>query len=467
MSDGEHREERQEELLEKIRSLCKREGFVYPSSEIYGGLSGIHDFGPLGAELILNLKNLWWKNNVRQRPNVYGLYGSILMHPKAWEASGHVTGFTDPLVDCRDCQMRVRPDKLEGWVLKKDNQTGDWEVVEEGTLQCPFCSGELIPEIKYFNVLMETSLGAIEGEKMKAYLKGESCQNIYLDYKNIVETHSPKLPFGIAQIGKAFRNEITLGKFLFKTREFEQWDVEYFVREENADIAYEEWKEIRWQWYVEKLQISPENLRWRQHGEDERIFYATDAWDIDYRYPWGWDELEGLHHRGNYDLTQQGKFSKTDLSLYDEETGEKVLPYIIEASGGIGRTFLALLLENYHEEEVKGRQRIYLSLPPYLAPIQVAVFPLVKTDADLVEKARQIHQDLLGTDFATIYDESGSIGRRYRRQDEIGTPFCITVDGDTLKDHSVTVRERDSMEQDRIKISSLVEHLSPYLKLPS
>lgn len=451
--------------MQKIVSLCKRKGFVYPSSEIYGGLAGFYDYGPLGVELLNNLKRLWWKNTVHERENVYGLDGAILMHPKAWEASGHVAGFTDPLVDCKDCKSRVRPDKLEGWKLKKDNQTGNWQILEVGATKCPLCGGELIPEVRQFNILMETSLGVIEGQKTKAYLKGESCQNIYLDYKNVVESFSPKLPFGIAQIGKAFRNEITLGRFMFKTREFEQWDVEYFVQPEEADKAYKEWKEIRWNWYIKNLKLSAGNLRWRQHSNEERIFYATDAWDIDYKYPWGWDELEGLHHRGNYDLTQHEKFSGTDLKMFNEETGQKILPWIIEASGGVGRTFLALLLENYHEEEVRGRKRIYLSLPPYLAPIQVAILPLVRTDKKLTGAAQEILQALKSS-FVVQYDEQGTIGRRYRRQDEIGTPFCLTVDGQTLEDKTVTVRERDSMKQIRVKIPELTSYLTPPLSLP-
>lgn len=451
--------------MQKIVSLCKRKGFVYASSEIYGGLAGIYDFGPRGVELLNNLKNLWWKNTVREQENIYGLDGAILMHPKAWEASGHVAGFTDPLVDCKDCKSRIRPDKLEGWKLQKDNLTGDWKVLEQGSLECPLCGGELLPEIRYFNTLMETSLGVIEGEKTKAYLKGESCQNIYLDYKNIVETMSPKLPFGIAQIGKAFRNEITLGKFLFKTREFEQWDIEYFVRPSEAKKAYEAWKQTRWDWYTSKVKLSEKNLRWRQHGKDELIFYATDAWDIDYHYPWGWDELEGIHHRGNYDLTQQGKFSGIDLSMHDEEKDQKVTPYIIETSGGLGRTFFSLLLDSYREEEIKGRDRIYLSLPPYLAPVQIAILPLVRTDQQLVRTARKIYEELKRK-FVVEYDEQGTVGRRYRRQDEIGTPFCITVDSQTLEDETVTIRERDSMKQERIKIDNLIAELAPHLELP-
>lgn len=454
-------------LLEKIVSLCKRRGFVYPSSEIYGGVAGIYDYGPLGVELAKNIKNLWWQDMVYQRDDVYGLDGSILMHPRAWEASGHVAGFTDPLVDCQDCQKRSRPDKLDGWRMEKDNKTGEWKLLEVGSLKCPYCSGKLIPKVKYFNVLMETSLGAIEGEKMKAYLKGESCQNIYLDYINVVNSFSPKLPFGIAQIGKGFRNEITLGKFIFRTREFEQYDVEYFVKPKDSAKYYQEWKKIRWDWYVKRIRLKEKNLRWRQHSEDERIFYAKDAWDIDYKYPWGWDELEGVHDRSDYDLTQQGKFSGKTLDYLDEKTGEKLVPYIVECSGGVGRTLLAVLLDAYREEKVplnsdvrrkeeqgKDVVRVALSLDPKLSPYKVAVFPLLANKPDLVKKAREIYK-LLKLDFVVAWDDRGNIGKRYYAQDEIGTPWCVTVDYQTLKDETVTVRDRDTMKQERLRVDKL------------
>lgn len=440
--------------MEKVVSLCKRRGFVYPSSEIYGGLAGIYDYGPLGAELLRNIKNLWWNDMVYQREDMYGLNGAILMHPKSWEASGHVAGFTDALVDCKDCKKRIRVDKLEGWKLKKDNKTGQWEILEAGSLKCPECGGELIPKVRMFNILMETFLGVLEGEKTKAYLKGESCQNIYLDYINVVNSFSPKLPFGIAQIGKAFRNEITLGKFLFKTCEFEQYDVEYFVRPEDSKKYYKEWKNIRWDWYVKRIGLKEKNLRWRRHGEDERIFYAKDAWDIDYRYPWGWDELEGIHDRSNYDLTQQGKFSGKVLDYKDEETGERFIPYIVECSGGVGRTFFAALLNAYREEEDKNGVRVVLSLDPKLAPYKAAVFPLLANRPDLVRKARLVFDKLRPT-LRVAWDDIGNIGKRYRRQDEIGTPWCVTVDYQTLKDNTVTVRDRDSMKQERIKTGKL------------
>ncbi len=286
-----------DDLLSKISALCKRRGFVFPSSEIYGGLAGIYDYGPLGAELARNLRNLWWHDMVTVREDMYGLDGCILMHPRAWEASGHVAGFTDPLVDCPACRKRFRPDKLPGWVVKKDNATGQWQILKVGEKNCPECGVELSTEVRQFNVLMETSLGAIEGEKVKAYLKGESCQNLYLDYQNVIDAFSPKLPFGLAQIGKAFRNEITLGKSIFRTREFEQMDVEYYVRPDGATAAYQQWKDLRWRWYVDRLGLKEKNLSWYRHTDEERIFYARDAWDILYQFPWGADELEGVHDR--------------------------------------------------------------------------------------------------------------------------------------------------------------------------
>ncbi len=452
--------------LQEIVSLCKRRGFVYPSSEIYGGLAGIWDYGPLGAEMIRNLKELWWKKMVQERENVYGLDGSIIMHPSAWEASGHVAGFTDPLVECKKCKRRFRPDKLPGWKLKKDNKTGEWEVLEVGETSCPQCEGELGTEVRYFNILMETSLGAIEGKKSKAYLKGESCQNIYLDYKNVVDSFSPELPFGIAQIGKAFRNEITFGKFIFKTREFEQYDVEYFVRPENASAAYEEWKSIRWDWYLDSVGLSEENIRWRQHTKEERIFYARDAWDIEYKYPFGWDELEGVHDRSDYDLTQQGKSSGEDLRFFDQKTDQRFLPHIIESSGGVGRTFLAVLLDAYTKEGASSNssdERLVLKLKPQLAPYKVAVFPLLANKEKLVKKARSVFDDLKKL-FSATWDARGNIGKRYYSQDEIGTPFCITVDFDTLEDDTVTIRDRDSKEQIRVKIEDLKETIKKLIE---
>lgn len=446
-----------ENKLNKIASLCKRRGFVYQTSEIYGGLAGFYDYGPLGAEIIRNLKNLWWQDMVHQRDNIYGIDGSIILHPKVWLASGHIEGFDDPLIECNQCQKRFRVDKLDAWSAKKNNQ-GEWEIIKKGSLDCPECSGQLIPEIKQFNLMMETSLGSITGEKEKAYLKGESCQNIYLNYKPILDTLSPKIPFGIGQIGRTFRNEITLGKFIFKLREFEQWDIEYFVQPDKADEAYKEWKEIRWNWFVKRLKIDKKNLRWRQHTAEELIFYAQDAWDIEYKYPFGWDELEGLHHRSDYDLKQHSKYSGQDLT-YTNQNGEKFYPYIIESSGGVDRTFLVLLLDAYHEEKVNNKNRTLLKLDPRIAPYKVAVFPLLSNKEKLVSLAKKVYQQLKKK-YHVDWDEHGNIGKRYRRQDEIGTPWCVTIDFDTLKDNTITVRDRDTMEQIRVDISQLEDYLN-------
>jgi glycyl-tRNA synthetase len=446
-----------EDKLKKLASLCKRRGFVYQTTEIYGGLAGFYDYGPMGAELMRNLKNLWWEDMVRQRDNVYGIDGSIILHPKVWEASGHVEGFDDPLIECEECHKRVRVDKLEGWRAAKNDQ-GEWEILEQGSLDCPDCDGKLIPEIKQFNLMMETYLGTVSGEKTKAYLKGESCQNTYLNFKPIVDTLSPKIPFAIAQIGKAFRNEITFGKFIFKLREFEQWDVEYFVHPDNADEAYQQWKEIRWNWYVEQLGINEENLRWRQHTKDELIFYARDAWDIEYNYPFGWDELEGLHDRSDYDLKQHSEYSGEDLR-YIEPDGTKYYPFVIEASGGVDRTFLAVLLDALKEDD----KRTWLSLDPKIAPYKAAVFPLLSNKEELVEKARGVYEQLK-QDLMVAWDDSGNIGKRYRRQDEIATPWCVTIDFDTLEDDTVTVRDRDTMEQERININNLNKYFQEKLE---
>jgi glycyl-tRNA synthetase len=448
--------------LDKIVSLCKRRGFVYPSSEIYGGVAGVYDYGPLGVELAKNIKDLWWHDNVYQRDDIFGLDGSVIIHPRSWEASGHVAGFTDPLVDCKKCKKRFRPDKLKGWQVKKDNQTGQWKIFKTGSLKCPECGGDLIPKVKQFNILMETSLGVIEGEKMKVYLKGESCQNIYLDYFHILDSLAPKIPFGIAQIGKAFRNEITHGKFIFKTREFEQYDIEYFVRPEQAAKYYRAWKEIRWDWYLNRVGISKKNLRWRQHPEAERIFYARDAWDIDFKYPWGWDELEGIHDRSDYDLIQQTKFSGKTLDYFDQDTNERFVPNIIECSGGIGRTMLAALISAYREEKDKNGVRVVLSLNPRLSPYKTAVFPLLANNPDLVKKAKQVYEALKKF-LIVAWDDIGNIGKRYRRQDEIGTPWCLTIDHQTLKDKTVTIRDRETMKQERIKIEKLKDYFNKLL----
>ncbi|MDD5760500.1 MAG: glycine--tRNA ligase [Candidatus Pacebacteria bacterium] len=452
-----------DDLMEKIVSLCKRRGFVYPSSEIYGGFANVYDFGPLGSLLAKNIRDLWIKKMVQEREDMFLIDGSILMHPKAWEASGHTTAFTDPLIQCPVCKKRFRADKIEGWELKKNNLTGQWEVLKQGSLVCPDCQGNLIPVVKEFNLLMATEVGSVTGEKTKVYLKGESCQNIYLDFLPIRDTMAVKIPFGIAQIGKAFRNEITLGKFLFKVREFEQMDVEYFCAPEESDKFYEEWKKIRFNWYLEEIGLSKERLRWRQHSPEERIFYAKDAWDIEYKFFDEFEELEGVHNRSDYDLKQQGKFSGKTLNYFDPINKKRFIPYIIECSGGLQRSFFALLVESYREEMVKSEKRIVLKIKPVLAPYKTAVFPLVANKQELIEKAKKVF-NLLKPEFMTMWDDIGNIGKRYRRQDEIGTPWCVTIDYQTLEDDTVTVRDRDTMKQERVNTKNLIQYIQEKLR---
>jgi len=453
-----------DDLMEKIISLCKRRGFVYPSSEIYGGFANIYDFGPLGSFLAKNIRDTWIKKMVQERNDMYLIDGSILMHPKAWEASGHTAAFTDPLIQCSSCKKRFRADQLEGWKLEKDNQTGKWNVLKQGSLICPDCNGDLIPEVKEFNLLMTTSVGSIEGEKTKAYLKGESCQNIYLDFLPIRDTMGVKIPFGVAQIGKAFRNEITLGKFLFKVREFEQMDIEYFCSPKEAKKLYEEWKNIRFNWYIDTIGLSKDRLRWRQHSSEERIFYARDAWDIEYKFFDEFEELEGIHDRSDYDLKQQGKFSGKALDYFNPVSKTRFIPNIIECSGGLQRTFLAILAESYQEEKVNNEKRVFLKIKPILSPYKVAVFPLVANKDNLTEKAKDVF-NLLKPEFMTMWDNIGNIGKRYRRQDEIGTPWCITIDYQTLEDNTVTIRDRDTMKQQRIKIGDIKSFIEEKLKV--
>lgn len=450
--------------MEKIVSLCKRRGFVYPSSEIYGGFANIYDFGPLGSLLAKNIRDLWIKKMVQEREDIYLIDGSILMHPKAWEASGHTSAFTDPLIQCPACKKRFRADELDGWKLKKDNQTGKWNVLKKGSLICPDCGANLIPEVKEFNLLMTTNVGSVEGEKTQVYLKGESCQNIYLDFLPIRDTMGAKIPFGVAQIGKAFRNEITLGKFLFKVREFEQMDIEYFCSPEEANKLYKEWKDIRFKWYVDTIGLSKDRLRWRQHSSDERIFYARDAWDIEYKFFEQFEELEGIHDRSDYDLKQQGKFSGKTLDYFDPVKGTRFIPNIIECSGGLQRTFLAILTESYQEEMVNNEKRVFLKIKPALSPYKVAVFPLVANKANLVKKAKSVF-DFLKPEFMTMWDDIGNIGKRYRRQDEIGTPWCITIDYQTLEDDTVTIRDRDTMKQERVKVEEIKSWIREHLNV--
>lgn len=421
-----------ENKMEKIISLCKRRGFVYPGSEIYGGLAGTWDYGPLGSELKFNLKDEWWKWMVRNREDVVGVSAAILMNPKVWEASGHLTaGFADLLVECKKCKKRFRADHID----KK----------------CPECGGELT-EPKKFNLMMKTFVGAVEDATTTTYLRGEITQGVHVNFKNVLNSSRLKIPFGIAQIGRAFRNEITPGNFTYRSREFEQMELQFYIKPEEKEAKkwFEYWKEKRMEWY-KSLGMKKENLRFRQHESDERAHYARDAWDIEYNTPFGgWQEMEGIHDRGDWDLSQHAKYSKQDLSYFDEETKERYIPWVIETSGGVDRATLFFLLDAYNEDG----DRVVLKLHPKLAPYKVAVFPLLANKPDLVKKARNIYEDLR-KDFTTAWDDRGNIGKRYYSQDEIGTPFCITIDFESLENDTVTLRDRDTTKQERIEIKEL------------
>lgn len=442
--------------MEKIVSLCKRRGFIFPSSEIYGGLANTWDFGPLGIEMKNNVKKAWWKKIVLERKNIIGLDSAIIMNSKVWEASGHVTGFADPLVECKSCHTRFRVDDLMkgkyGEVTMKD-----------GYPHCPLCGGELTEE-KKFNLMFKTFFGPVEDKTHLVYLRPETAQGIFINFKQIATTSRQKIPFGIAQIGKVFRNEITPGNFIFRTREFEQMELEYFVKPKEDKKWYEYWQKERTKWY-EDLGLKKTNLRLREHAKKELAHYAKNCVDIEYQFPFsnedGWGELEGIANRTDYDLKNHLEHSGKDLKYFDEETKENYLPYVIEPSAGVERSLLAFLLNAYQEEQdEKGEKRIVLKLHPQLAPIKLAIFPLLKNNKDLKNLAQEIYQKLkLKLNFPIDYDEVGSIGRRYRRQDEIGTPWGVTVDHQSLEDKTVTIRERDTMKQERIKIEEIENFL--------
>jgi len=418
--------------MDKIVSLSKRRGFIFQSSEIYGGLGSCCDYGPLGVELKRNVKEAWWKAMVTDRDDVVGIDAGILMHPQTWVASGHVEEFADPLVDCKSCKQRFRADELT------ENR-------------CPSCGGELT-DPRMFNLMFKTFMGPVEDEAAVVYLRPETAQGIFVNFQNVMNTTRKKLPLGIAQIGKSFRNEITTGNFIFRSREFEQMEMEYFVKPGTDRDAFQYWLEERFDWYV-RLGIRKDNLRLRQHGQDELSHYALDCYDVEYLFPMGWSELEGIANRGDFDLVQHAKFSGRDLSYFDEETQEHVTPYVIEPSAGVDRSVLAFLLDAYDEEQLEKEKRVVLHFHPAIAPIKVAILPLSRNE-QLVPLARQVYADIRGA-FMTQYDDSQSIGRRYRRQDETGTPLCVTIDFQSLEDNQVTIRERDSLKQIRAPINTL------------
>ncbi len=426
--------------MEKIVSLCQRRGFIFPSSEIYGGLSSCWDYGPLGVELKRNIKDAWWRAVVQERDDIVGLDAGILMHPQTWAASGHLEGFSDPLVECKNCHLRWRVDDL------KDKN-------------CPSCGGELTKP-RLFNLMFKTFMGPVEEEANVVYLRPETAQGMFVNFQNVVNTTRKRIPFGITQIGKAFRNEITTGNFVFRSREFEQMEIEFFVKPGTDEEWFNYWLEERLNWYV-NLGIKKEHLRLRQHTKDELAHYARVCYDIDYLFPMGWAELEGIANRGDFDLVQHVTYSGKSLDYFDDETKERFIPYIIEPSAGVDRSALAFLCDAYDEEPAEDEIRVLLHFHPSLAPIKVAVLPLSRRE-NLVEAAKQIYADLRQC-WIVDYDDAQSIGRRYRRQDEIGTPFCITIDFQSLEDKQVTIRERDTMKQIRVPISELKAALAAKL----
>lgn len=445
--------------LDDIVSLSKRRGFVYMSSDIYGGFAGVYDYGPYGVELANNLKVAWWKYMVQQRSDIVGLDSGIFMHPDVWKSSGHVDGFSDPLAECKNCHYRIRVDHtLETLGEKADEKMTDSEIgilfdKHRDEIKCPQCGKKDFTPPNSFNLLVKSNLGNFSDNWVDdaVYLRGETCQGIYLNYSNVLASSRVGVPFGIAQIGKAFRNEISPRQFIFRTRELEQMEMQYFVTPDDEMVEYEKLRKYRWDFY-KLIGIGEKNLRWHKH--ENLVFYAREAYDIEYNYPFGFKELEGIHARGDYDLTQHQEGSGKNLSYRDPRTNELYIPHIIESSIGVGRLMLAVLTEAYTNEKIGSESRFVLKLHPSIAPIKVAVFPLLRNKPELVEKAKAIY-NTLSRSFMCEFDDNGNIGKRYRRQDEIGTPYCITIDFDTLDNDTVTIRNRDTTEQHRVAVSDL------------
>ncbi len=433
-----------EVTMDKIVSLCKRRGFIFQSSEIYGGLNGAYDYGPLGVQLKNNIRDFWWKEMTQMHDNIVGIDASILMASKVWEASGHVSNFSDPMVDCKECKSRFRADQIDL------------------NAPCPVCGNrDCFTEPRNFNLMFESHIGANRDASSTIYLRPETAQGIYVNFKNVVASSRVKIPFGIAQIGKSFRNEITTKNFIFRSCEFEQMEMQYFVKPGADEEWFDFWKEQRMAFY-DKMGIKMDSLRWHQHGEDELAFYAKDAYDIQFLFPMGWQELEGVHNRTDYDLSQHTKFSGKKQDYQDPVTNERYIPYVVETSAGLTRNVLMALCDAYEEEEVNGDKRTVLHFHPSIAPVEVAILPLVKKDG-IADMAKDLEKELR-SDFTTFYDQSGAIGRRYRRMDEIGTPYCITLDYDTKENGTVTLRFRDSMEQVRVHKDDLVKTIKEATK---
>ena len=451
--------------MDTLVALCKNRGFIYPGSEIYGGLANTWDYGPLGVELKNNIKSAWRKKFIQEQKNVVGLDAAILMNPETWVASGHVGGFSDPLIDCKECKTRHRADKLiEEWAHEQgkdmiaDGMSNEELInfINENKIPCPDCGKCNFTDIRQFNLMFKTSQGVTEDKSSEIYLRPETAQGIFVDFKSVLRSSRKKLPMGIAQIGKAFRNEITPGNYIFRTREFEQMEMEFFCKPGTDLEWFKYWKDYSENWLL-SLGMKKENIRLRDHGKEELVFYSKATTDIEFNFPFGWGELWGIADRTDYDLSRHMEHSKQDLSYQDPETNEKYVPYVIEPSLGADRVLLAFLCNGYEEEEIaEGDVRTVLHLHPALAPYKVAVLPLSKK---LSEKANEVYEEL-SKEFMCDYDEAGSIGKRYRREDEIGTPFCVTIDFDTLDDESVTIRDRDTMEQVRVKIEDLKDWIS-------
>jgi len=446
--------------IDQIVALSKRRGFFFPSSELYGGLANAWDFGHYGTLLKNNVRDFWWKKFVLERQDMVGLDASIFLNSKVWEASGHVAGFSDALVDCKVCKTRTRADhlieeklpnmKVEGLPIEELTK-----IIREHKLSCPTCGSKDLTDVRKFNLLFETHLGIVEGEKSKVYLRGEIAQGIFVNFKNVLDTMRVRMPFGIAQQGKAFRNEITMGQAVHRTIEFDLMEFEYFIHSSQWEKVFEMWRATMWEWAME-LGLEEKHLRWREHEAFERSHYSTKTMDVEYKFPSGWKEMWGIAYRTDFDLTNHMKFSGKDLSYTDPQTKEHYIPHVVEPTFGLSRLIGILLFDAYHEEEVEGKKRVVLRLSPRIAPVKVAVFPLQK-DEKIRTVARSVF-DSLRSFFVSEFDDSGNIGKMYRRQDEIGTPFCVTIDYDTLQDKKVTVRDRDTMKQERVEIDRLVEY---------
>lgn len=454
----------------KIVSLAKRRGFIYAGSEIYGGLANTYDYGPMGVELLRNIKNLWWDFFVSKRPDIYGLDSNILMSPKVWEASGHTDSFADATVDCKECRQRKRADHLIEEFFEAKNEEVSVEgrsldeiekIITDNKIACPLCKKFNWTKPKKFNLLFETSIGIVTGEKSTAYLRGEIAQGMFVNFKNALDSQHPKLPFGLAQSGAAFRNEVTLGKLTFRTLQFNLSELEYFFnpKEQKWEDLYKYWQKEIWKFTTETLGLSDKNLRWRPHTEDELSHYSSRTEDVEYKFPFGFSEMFALAYRSDFDLKNHMEKSGVDLRYHDPKTNEKFIPYVLEPTFGMDRAVLAVLFENYKEEEVNGKKRSVLKLPKQLAPYKAAVFPLLANKPDLVKKAETVLADLQQK-MPVTWDARGNIGKRYFAQDEIGTPACVTIDFQTLEDDAVTVRDRDTMKQERVDIVELTNYLS-------